>query len=91
MGCRLSAFVVLKLWLDQVYTAFAVKRFGSFLVSGLCTGAYSAVYHLPCSKNVSRCLLQAEHSKLLLILGKKKEVTEGCMHSAFADRIAMNE
>lgn len=46
-------------WLDQVYTAFAVKRFRSFLVSGLCTGAYSAVYHLPCSKDVSRCLIQA--------------------------------
>ena len=74
MDCRLSAFTVLKLWLDEVYTVSAVKRFISFLVSGLCTGAYSAVYHLPCS---GMCLGASfkphdEHGKLLLTLGKKK-------------------
>lgn len=93
LGCRLSTFAVLKLWLDQVYTASAVKRCRNFLVSGLCTVAYSAIYNLPCS---GMCLGASfkphdEHSKLLLTLGEKKELIAGYMHSAFADRIAMNE
>lgn len=88
------AFAVLKLWLDQMRTASADKRFRSFLVSGLCTGAYSAIYHLPCSGMClgASCKCQDEHGKLLLTLGgNRKELTEGHMHSAFADRIATNE
>lgn len=92
MGCRLSAFLVLKLWLDQVYTAFAVKRFRSFLVSGLCTGTYSAIHHLPCS---GMCLGASfkphdEHGKLLMTLGEKKG-THRTMHAFCFCRQDCNE
>lgn len=66
---RLSVFAVLKLRLYQVCTASAVKSFRIFLVSGFCTRANAAGYHLPCSGATFRT--HDKHSKILLMLEEK--------------------